>query len=177
MCSIDDPAESGWGCGWGAGGGAVGGAGGGAVRGAGGFGGGSGGGCIVYPLFYGVTSPSEKQDLLTVHVILTIKTHKALSLFQGIQRTDTGTHNEDEDSNDNYDNEEVLSLENYVNNDKNKNPYGNISCYSQENNYHVCIARANYCKFRGKVEGLIKHKCNLIENEFPMTNIIILYCH
>jgi hypothetical protein len=63
---------------------------------------------------------SEKQDLWTVHSILTIKTHKALSLFQDIQRADNGAHNEDDDSNDNCDNEEILSLENYVDNDKNK---------------------------------------------------------
>jgi len=88
-------------------------------------------GLVVYYILCSMqllTSPSERQDLWTVHAILTIKTHKALNLLQVILRADNGTHNEGDDSSDNYDNEEILSLKNYVNNGKNKNPHANISC-------------------------------------------------
>jgi hypothetical protein len=55
-----------------------------------------------------------------------------LSLLQVIPRADNGTRNEDDDSSGNYDNEEILSLKNYVNNGKNKNPHENIYCYNKE---------------------------------------------
>ena len=76
-----------------------------------------------------LTSPSDKQGLWTVHAILTIKTHKASSLFRFTLWAENGTHNEEDDSSGNCDNEEILSLENYANNDNNKNPHGSISCY------------------------------------------------
>jgi hypothetical protein len=79
-------------------------------------------GVVVHYILYSMellTSPSAKQDLLTVHPILTIKTHKTSSLLKVIRWADKGTHYEDDDSNGNCDNEEILSLENYVNNDKN----------------------------------------------------------
>jgi hypothetical protein len=52
----------------------------------------------------------KKKDFWTAHVILTIKTHKTLSLLKVIRWADNGTHNEDGDSSDNYGNEEILSL-------------------------------------------------------------------